>query len=231
MASKPGSTIRPRITSIAGVCADAGGFQDLNERMILNRLEFLMMNNPVRAFLQRQFEAARLEKMGGTMAGGWALEIGCGRGVGAEIILERFGAGRVDAFDLDPRMVRQARKRLRGRPAKVRVANATHLEVDDSTYDAAFDFGIIHHIPDWRRALGEIWRVLKPGGRFYAEEVLRDMIGQRLCRALFGHPWEDRFDHQQFIVGLRHAGFTILRTRHMWNRFGWYVAEKRGPSR
>jgi len=47
--------------------------------MTLNQLEFLLMNNPVRAFIQRHFEGPRLERMGGVMAGGCALEIGCGR--------------------------------------------------------------------------------------------------------------------------------------------------------
>jgi ubiquinone/menaquinone biosynthesis C-methylase UbiE len=192
----------------------------------LNQLEFLLMNNPVRASVQKYFEGPRLERMGGVMAGGCALEIGCGRGVGVEIILDRFGATRVDAVDLDPRMIRRAQKRLKGRPARLWVADATHLEVDDSTYAAAFDFGVIHHIADWRKALGEIWRVLKPGGRFYVEEALCDIISRRLCRALFDHPWEDRFDHLQFIAGLRQAGFRVLVTKQIWNRLGWYVAQK-----
>lgn len=80
--------------------------------MLLNRIEKLMMNNPVRAALQRRYEAPKLVAMGGTMQGGRALELGCGRGVGAEIILERFGAEHVDAFDLDPDMVARARERL-----------------------------------------------------------------------------------------------------------------------
>ena len=63
------------------------------------------MNNPLRALIQRRFEAARLLRMGGPMEGGSALEIGCGRGVGVQLILDLFGADAVDAFDLDPRMV------------------------------------------------------------------------------------------------------------------------------
>ncbi len=196
--------------------------------MILNRLEFLLMNNPVRACLQRHFEAPRLARMGGALVGGYALEIGCGQGVGTEIILDRFGATRVDAVDLDPGMIQRARERLAGRPARVWVADATHLDVGDSTYDAAFDFGIIHHIPDWRKALREVWRVLKPSGRFYAEEALRDIISQRLCRALFDHPWTDPFDHEQFLAALRQIGFRVLASQQIWNRFGWYVAQKAG---
>ena len=194
--------------------------------MILNRLEFLLMNNPVRAFIQRHIEAPRLRRMGGAVDGGYALELGCGRGIGAGLILDCFRAAKVDAVDLDPRMIERARRRLQGRPVRVWVADATRLEVDDSIYDAAFDFGIIHHIPDWRRALAEAWRVLKPGGRFYAEEVLRDCFDGRVGRALFEHPWEDRFDHEQFLAGLGEAGFRIVVTRQAWRRMGWYIAQK-----
>ncbi len=71
------------------------------------------MNNPIRAAVQRHVEASKLLRMGGAMDGGAALELGCGCGVGAELILQRFGAARVDGFDLDPRMVRRARRRMR----------------------------------------------------------------------------------------------------------------------
>ncbi len=194
--------------------------------MVLNRLEFLLMNNPLRAFVQKHIEGPRLEAMGGVVRGGCALEVGCGRGVGAEIILDRFGAARVDAVDLDPKMIERAKRRLKDRPARVWVADATHLDAQDETYDAVFDFGIIHHIPDWRRAVGEIWRVLKPDGRFYAEEALREFISQRLCRALFQHPWEDRFDHEDFLAALRLKGFLVVAAKQHWHRFGWYVARK-----
>ncbi|MBI5529080.1 MAG: class I SAM-dependent methyltransferase [Deltaproteobacteria bacterium] len=55
--------------------------------------------------------------------------------------------------------------------AIVSVGDVTAIRADDETYDAVFDFGIIHHVPDWRAALREIRRVLKPGGRLFAEEV------------------------------------------------------------
>jgi len=80
--------------------------------MLLNRIEKAMMNNPVRAVIHRHFEAGRLLAMGGPMRGGAALEVGSGRGVGTELILDMFGADRVDAFDLDPDMVERARRRL-----------------------------------------------------------------------------------------------------------------------
>ncbi len=198
--------------------------------MILNRLEFVAMNNPVRSAIQRLVEGPRLRKMGGTIPGGRALEIGCGRGVGVEIILKQFGASRVDAIDLDPRMARRAARRLRNLPATVRIGDASRLEEEDAVYDAVFDFGIIHHIPDWRRSLAEVFRVLKPGGRFFSEEVLRDFIVSPLWRRLVDHPQQDRFDHEAFKAGLVQAGFRVVADRQIWNRIGWYVAEKPSAS-
>jgi ubiquinone/menaquinone biosynthesis C-methylase UbiE len=179
--------------------------------MVLNRLEFLLMNNPVRAWIQKHFEGPRFRKMGGTVAGGCVLEIGCGRGVGTQIIFTQFGAAHVDALDLDPAMIELARRRLKNSAVKLWVGDATQLLAADGSYDAAFDFGIIHHIPDWRKSLAEVWRVLKPYGRFYAEEILRDFINPPLCRALFKHPWESRFDHEQFIESLRQTGSDSFR--------------------
>jgi ubiquinone/menaquinone biosynthesis C-methylase UbiE len=195
--------------------------------MLLNRAETLLMNNPVRAAIQRHFEARRLFHMGGPITGGHALEIGCGRGVGVELILDLFRAGKVDAFDLDERMVALARRRLasRGSRACVWQGDAAAIEAPDDSYDACFDFGIIHHVPEWRLALSEIHRVLAPGGRFYAEEVYRDMLDNRLFATLFRHP-EDRFDHRGFGEALEEQGFRILDHKRMGRSFGWYVVDK-----
>lgn len=196
--------------------------------MILNTVEYLAMNNPVRAAFQRQYEARRLLRMGGAMRGCRALEIGCGNGVGTEIILDQFGAETVDAFDLDPRMVARAAKRLaaRGDRVKLWVGNATRIDAESETYDAVFDFGIVHHIPEWRSALVEVYRVLKPGGRFYVEEVLHAFIHNPVWRLVLDHPPEDRFDHKQFQTGLTEAGFALAGAERLGRSFGWYIADK-----
>jgi ubiquinone/menaquinone biosynthesis C-methylase UbiE len=194
----------------------------------LNRLEFLLMNNPLRAAVQRHVEARRLLRMGGCMRGGRALEMGCGRGVGTELILELFQADRVDAFDLDPRMVALARRRLRARASRIQlyVADATAIPAPTATYDAVFDFGIVHHVPDWRRALREVARVLKPGGCFYAEEVLSSLIDHPIVRRLLDHPGADRFDAARFGAALGEAGLTLQQKDQLWGVFAWFTAGK-----
>ena len=196
--------------------------------MLLNRTEYWMMNNPVRAVVQRHFEAKRLLAMGGVVRGPRALEVGCGRGVGIEIIMETFRVARVDAFDLDPRMVRKARRRVerQGDRVSLWLGDATAIPIENGRYDAVFDFGIIHHIPDWRAAIREIHRVLRPGGRFYAEEVLSRVITHPISRRLVDHPQQDRFDHAQFVDALRETGFAITKTIRWWRHFGWFIAER-----
>jgi len=145
-----------------------------------------------------------LRRLGGRTDGQRVLEIGCGRGVGTEIVLSLFGAAHVDAFDLDPEMVELAEARLArfGDRARVWQGDATAIDAPDAHYDAVFDFGIVHHVPDWRAALREVARVLRPGGRFFFEEVTRHALDRALYRRLFVHPSEDRFTAESFVAAL-----------------------------
>ena len=196
--------------------------------MLLNRVEYALMNNPIRAAIQRHFEAARLLDMGGPMRGGVALEIGCGRCVGSELVLDVFGADAVHAFDLDSRMVALARRRLSHRGSRMRlwVGDASAIPAPSASYDAVFDFGIIHHIPQWRQALAEVHRVLKPGGRFYAEEVLAPFIQNPVLRRVLEHPQHDRFDTAAFRTALAEVGLTLVASQELWRSFAWFIATK-----
>jgi ubiquinone/menaquinone biosynthesis C-methylase UbiE len=196
--------------------------------MLLNGIEKALMNNAARAAFQRHVESRQLLALGGPLRGGVALEVGCGRGVGVAIILERFRAERVDAFDLDPDMVARARQRLARYAGQVRLwtGDATNIAAPDGAYDAVFDFGIIHHVPEWRRAVREVTRVLKPGGRFYAEEMFRRFLGSTLARTFTRHPEDDRFDGDGFALEVERQGLRVLGRRDVAGLFGWLAAEK-----
>lgn len=180
--------------------------------MLLNNVEKFLMNNPVRSVVQWRHEAAMMERLGGKLTGLRVLEIGCGRGVGTEIILERFEAGEVQAFDLDPDMVRLARERLARYPSdRVRlfVGDAENIEAADESFDAVVDFGIIHHCPNWQRAVAEVRRVLKSGGKFLFEEVTKQALDRWFYRTFLKHPTENRFTASQFVAEVESGGIKV----------------------
>ena len=72
-----------------------------------------------------------------------------------------------------------------------------------------FDFGIIHHVPDWRESIAEVSRVLRPGGRFCFEEVTRHALDRPTYRHLFDHPAEDRFSADDLVAELERSGIVV----------------------
>jgi ubiquinone/menaquinone biosynthesis C-methylase UbiE len=180
--------------------------------MKLNHMEAALMNNPARAAVQRHYEAGLLARLGGTLQGGCVLEVGCGRGIGIEIAFERFGAGEVHAFDLDPRMIELARRRLARHPqrrVRLFVGDASAIDAPDHHYDGVFDFGALHHIPEWQTAVEEVARVLKPGGKFFFEEVTEHALRRWSYRTFLDHPTDNRFDADEFVAELEGAGIDV----------------------
>jgi ubiquinone/menaquinone biosynthesis C-methylase UbiE len=180
--------------------------------MKLNRVEKALMNNPIRELLQWRYEAPLLERLGGRVDGLRVLEVGCGRGVGTEIILRRFGAAHVTAFDIDPDMVRNAYRRLsRYGPERVElfVADVSAVNAPAEAFDAVFDFGIIHHVPEWQAAVREIRRVLRPGGRFFFEEVTAQALSRWAYRTFLDHPRENRFRGAELVAELERQAIVV----------------------
>jgi hypothetical protein len=67
---------------------------------------------------------------------------------------------------------------------------------------------------------------LKPGGRFYAEEVFERVLAHPAARRLFDHPGEDRFDLGSFCEALVECGFALEAKRDVWGLGGFIVAVK-----
>jgi SAM-dependent methyltransferase len=99
------------------------------------------------------------------------LEVGAGTGAFAERVRRELGAD-VTAVDLSPHMVELARER--GVPASV--ADVQELPFADGTFDCAAALWVLHHVPDLDRDLGELARVLRPGGRLVAVAFGRENL-------------------------------------------------------
>lgn len=148
--------------------------------MKLSWFEGLLVNSPLRAWLQRKFEAPRLFQGLTLPSNALCLEIGCGRGVGALLIVRRFNC-RLIAIDVDEKMIQKAKRYLYHKPNRAQgvnigsihlgIADASSLPFPDNTFDACFAFGVLHHISPWQRAVLEISRVLKEKGFFVFDEL------------------------------------------------------------
>lgn len=121
------------------------------------------------------------------VAPGCVLEVGCGPGELAARIRDELGAD-VVAVDISPRMVELARRR----DLDARVGDVQELPFAAGTFDCAVAAWMLYHVPDPDRALGELARVLGPGGRLVAVTNAPDHL--RELRALLGLP-TDRAAH------------------------------------
>lgn len=91
------------------------------------------------------------------------LEVGCGWGELAERIERELGCD-VVAVDLSPRMVELARERR----VDAHVGDVQKLSFLDGEFDVVVAAWMLYHVPNLDRGLGEIARVLEPGGTLVA---------------------------------------------------------------
>ena len=179
--------------------------------MKLNWAERLVVNNPIRV-LEQGFQIRWLKSVLELPPGGVILEVGCGRGAGAQLIREHFRPARLHAQDLDERMIRKAKRYLSPEARQemlLFVGDTVQLPYRHAVMDAVFCFGVLHHIPDWQSALGELARVLKPGGVLYLEEIYPAVYLNPLTRHLLLHPSENRFQSADLHAALRQFHFRV----------------------
>ena len=102
------------------------------------------------------------------------LDLGCGSGELWRENRARIPAGwRVTLADLSAGMLDAARHALAARPGRFALTNADaqDLPFPDDCFDGVLAMHMLYHVPDRPRALREIRRVLRPGGRLYASTV------------------------------------------------------------
>lgn len=106
---------------------------------------------------------------------GNVLDLGCGTGNLLEILKNKAGKD-VNFFGLDisPKLVEAAQKR--NPEAKIVVGDAENLPYVDNTFDIVFMTECLEHLLNFKKALSEVNRVLKPGGKFIVTVPNRDWL-------------------------------------------------------
>lgn len=102
---------------------------------------------------------------------GKTLDVGCGTGVLNELYPERDIMG----IDISYGM-------LRHHKGKHQYASADDIPFDDSSFDSVVCRSVLHHLHFPKKALEEMKRVLKPGGRFVCWETNKSWIAEIVRR-------------------------------------------------
>ena len=98
-------------------------------------------------------------------AGKPVLEVGCGMGCMA--MNWALNGAQVTAVDMNPVAIEQTRRRFQafGLSGDIREADAESLPFEDESFEYAYSWGVLHHTPGTKHAIGELLRVLRTGGR------------------------------------------------------------------
>ena len=160
-----------------------------------------------------------------SQASGVVLEIGAGTGRN----LEYYPAGiQLIGIDMSPRMIAIARERAHaaGREADLRIGDAQALDIPDESVDTVISTLSLCSIPDDRKAVSEVKRVLRPGGRFILMEHVASPL--RLVRvfqkALDWIAVRTEGDHliRKPVIHLKAGGFQIEAVE----RLKWGIVER-----
>jgi ubiquinone/menaquinone biosynthesis C-methylase UbiE len=177
---------------------------------VYNWLFEVLAGHEHEAFRRHVLELANLQ------GGECLLDAGCGTGMLALRIAVQYPDCIVHGVDISPKMIAVARREAetQGLAVNFRVGSITDLPYPDGSFDVAITNIVYHHLDlaEKRRAVNEITRVLRPGGRYVSAE-----FGPRADTALRRHLAKG--EYTLYPSHLTEAGLVI--THEELGVFAW----------
>lgn len=130
-----------------------------------------------RNLLQRIVEVPLFVRALRLPAGGRVLEVGCGRGIALQVFDSLLRPSLLVGVDIDATFLAEATRTVTRR-SRIRLAQADlrQLPFPSEAFDVVIDFGTCYHVDASQKALGEIARVLAPGGIFATESKFAQLL-------------------------------------------------------
>jgi ubiquinone/menaquinone biosynthesis C-methylase UbiE len=152
------------------------------------------------------------------------LEIGVGLGADHQ----KFAEAGADLFgiDLTERAIMNTKNRLNlfGLNTTLSIGDAEKLHFEDNIFDIVYSWGVIHHSPNTERAIEEILRVLKKGGKakimiYHKYSFVGYMLWLRY--ALFGFKPFTKLNeiYSKYLESPGTKAYTTKEAYHMFSKF------------
>ena len=148
------------------------------------------------------------------------LDLGSGAGFDLLIAAEKVGPeGRIIGIDMTPEMITTAQANIAAsghRNIEVRQGIIENLPVADASVDWVISNCVINLSPEKKKVFEEIYRVLKPGGRFSISDIVVANFPEYLRnhRALYNSCIAGAISETEYLAGLEAAGLTEVRVEN-----------------
>jgi SAM-dependent methyltransferase len=168
-------------------------------------------------FVDRKVDAAF--EAAGLPQDSHVLEVGCSFGQMTFLLTERFR--QVSAVDISPDAVSLTQRRAARYGVQnlaVETADAERLPFADGSFDGAFSWSVLRYVPDPEKALAEMFRVLRPGGRLAVDFPNKYCPWFGPVKAVLrikSHVHDRLFSAGEVREMVRRAGFVDVEARHM----------------
>lgn len=154
----------------------------------------------------------------GIKEGDTVLDLGSGAGIDVFLAAQRVGpAGKAIGVDMTPAMIARAEAnavKIRAANVEFRLGEIESLPVEDAAVDFVISNCVINLVPSKEKAFGEVFRVLKPGGRFTVSDIVMDgMLSDeaRSNAALWAGCVSGAVERRKYIDIITGAGFRDVR--------------------
>ncbi len=181
-----------------------------NPRGLIGRLMLVLMDKehlPVAEWSFTQFDIPEEADI---------LDIGCGGGFNIKRMLSRCSKGKMVGFDISAESVRKAKAVNKGEDrVEILQGSVEKMPFDADSFDLVTAFETVFFWPDTEENIKEVFRVVKPGGRF----VVINNYGDPEIDWEKKIPCMTRYTAEQIKSFMENAGFTDVKIAKKENLF------------